>query len=321
MPSSAPLAAHYLRGKMLIEEELARAAPQRETALTIGVFDGVHLGHQHLVQKLRQKAAEENLLSGVVTFRHHPRLVLYPEVKLTYLTSLSERIRLLTSLGVELIVALSFTLELAQLSAREFVSLLQRHLKMRALVIGPDFALGMGRGGDASALQALGQELNFRVELVPAKEWRGEVVSSTAIRLALSQGDPRKVSQLLGRRFRLAGQVITGDERGRMLGFPTANIAPDLEQALPADGVYATRAFVGEVVYKAVTNIGIRPTFGGSQRLIEVHLLDFEGELHGQELEIELVEQLRGEIRFASAEELKAQIARDVEGARALLSS
>jgi riboflavin kinase/FMN adenylyltransferase len=310
-----------MRGKMLIEEELARVAPNRETALTIGVFDGVHLGHQYLIQNLRQTAATENLLSGVVTFRHHPRLVLYPEVKLTYLTSLSERIRLLTDLGVELVVALSFSLELAQLGVREFVSLLQRHLKMRALVIGPDFALGRGREGDASALQALGQELNFMVEVVPAKLWQGEAVSSTAIRLALSQGDPRKVSQLLGRRFRLGGKVIKGDERGKVLGFPTANIAPDPEEALPADGVYATRAFVGQAVYKAVTNIGIRPTFGGGQRLIEVYLLDFEGDLYGQELEIELVECLRGEIRFASVEELKAQIVRDVEGARALLSS
>ncbi len=306
---------------MLIEEELARAAPQRETALTIGVFDGVHLGHQYLIQKLKQKAATENLLSGVVTFRHHPRLVLSPEIELTYLTSLSERIRLLTGLGVELIVTLSFSLELAQLGAREFVILLQRNLKMRRLVIGPDFALGRGRGGDVSALQALGEELGFRVEVVPAKEWQEEVVSSTAIRRALSQGDPRKVSQLLGRHFRLVGQVIKGDERGKMLGFPTANIAPDPEQALPADGVYATRALLSERVYNAVTNIGIRPTFGGGQRLIEVHLLDFEGELRGQELEIELVERLRGEIRFASAEELKAQITRDVERTRALLAS
>jgi len=306
---------------MLIEEELARVAPNRETALTIGVFDGVHLGHQYLIQNLKQTAATENLLSGVVTFRHHPRLVLYPEVKLTYLTSLSERIRLLTGLGVELVVTLSFSLELSQFGAREFVSLLQRHLKMRALVIGPDFAVGKGRGGGASALQALGQEFNFMVEVVPAKLWQGEAVSSTAIRLALSQGDPRKVSQLLGRRFRLGGKVVKGDERGKVLGFPTANIAPDPEQALPADGVYATRAFVGEAVYKAVTNIGIRPTFGGGQRLIEVYLLDFEGDLYGQELEIELVERLRGEIRFASVEELKAQIVRDVEEGRALLSS
>jgi len=306
---------------MLIEEELARAAPQRETALTIGVFDGVHLGHQHLVQKLKQNAAAENLLSGVVTFRHHPRLVLSPGIELTYLTSLSERIRLLTSLGVELIATLSFTPELAQLGAREFVSLLQRQLKMRRLVIGPDFALGRGREGDTCALQVLGQELNFRVEVVPVKVWQGEVVSSTAIRRALSQGDVARATQLLGRHFRLAGQVVRGDERGKMLGFPTANIVPDPEQALPADGVYAVRAFLSGRVYNAVTNIGIRPTFGGSRRLIEVYLLDFQGELYGHELEIELVERLRGEIRFATADELKAQIMRDVEKTRTLLSS
>lgn len=304
---------------MLIEKELAKAEPQRETALTIGVFDGLHLGHQHLIEKLKQEATRDGLLTGVVTFRHHPRLVLLPEIDLTYLTSLSERIRLLGSLGAEVIVTLSFTPELAQLSAREFVALLKRYLKMRALVIGPDFALGRGRKGDVSNLQALGEELKFSVEVVPPMVLRGQVVSSTAIRQALSQGDIRKASELLGRRFRLAGQVVTGDKRGKALGFPTANIVPDPEQALPADGVYATLALLGQKVYRSVTNIGVRPTFGGGQRLIEVHLLDFEGgELYGQELEIELVERLRGEIAFASVEELKAQMMRDVKQARAL---
>lgn len=304
---------------MLIEKELAKAEPQRETALTIGVFDGLHLGHQHLIEKLKQEATRDGLLTGVVTFRHHPRLVLLPEIDLTYLTSLSERIRLLGSLGAEVIVTLSFTTELAQLSAREFVALLKRYLKMRALVIGPDFALGRGRKGDVSNLQALGEELKFSVEVVPPMVLRGQVVSSTAIRQALSQGDIRKASELLGRRFRLAGQVVTGDKRGKALGFPTANIVPDPEQALPADGVYATLALLGQKVYRSVTNIGVRPTFGGGQRLIEVHLLDFEGgELYGQELEIELVERLRGEIAFASVEELKAQMMRDVKQTRAL---
>jgi len=304
---------------MLIEKELAEAEPQRETALAIGVFDGLHLGHQHLIEKLKQEATRDGLLSGVVTFRHHPRLVLLPEIDLTYLTSLSERIRLLGSLGAELIVTLSFTPELAQLSAREFVALLKRYLKMRALVIGPDFALGRGRSGDVSKLQALGEEFKFSVEVVPPMVLQGQVVSSTAIRRALSQGDIRKASELLGRRFRLTGQVAKGDERGKTLGFPTANIVPNPEQALPADGVYATLALLGQKVYRSVTNIGVRPTFGGGQRLIEVHLLDFEGgELYGQELEIELVEQLRGEIGFASVEELKAQMMRDVKQTRAL---
>jgi len=307
---------------MLIEKELAEARPERETALTIGVFDGVHLGHQRLIEKLRQKATKDNLISGVVTFRNHPRLVLSPHARLTYLTSLPERIGLLRSLGVELIVTLSFTPEVAQLGAREFVALLRRYLKMRALVIGPDFALGRGREGNVASLQALGKELNFSVDVVSPRTWRGAVVSSTAIRQALSQGDMRKASELLGRRFRLGGEVVTGDKRGRALGFPTANIVPDSDKTLPADGVYVTLAFLGQKVYRSVTNIGVRPTFDGGQRLIEVHLLNFEdGDLYGQELQIELVERLRGEIRFASVEELKAQMANDVKETKKILGS
>ena len=304
---------------MLVEEELANAVPERETTLTIGVFDGIHLGHQFLIGKLKEKAVEEGLLSGVVTFHRHPRLVLSPRSKITYLTSLKERIRFLKGLGVEHIVTLSFTPELAELGAREFIELLKRYLRMRGLVIGPDFTLGRRRDGGVPALKALGEELDFSVEVVPPRVYQGEVVSSTAIRGALSRGDVIKVSELLGRRFTLAGQVSKGDERGKILGFPTANLIPDPEQALPADGVYATRAFLSETAYQSVTNIGIRPTFGGGQRLVEVHLLDFEGELYGQELEIELVARLRGEARFASAEELKAQIMRDVTQARAIL--
>lgn len=332
---------------MLVEEELARATPERETALTIGVFDGVHLGHQFLIGKLKERAVEEGLLSGVVTFHRHPRLVLSPQSKITYLTSLKERTRLLKGLGVELVLTLSFNPELAQLGAREFIELLKRYLRVRRLVIGPDFALGRGREGGVPALKALGEELDFCVEEVPPRVYQGEVVSSTAIRGALSRGDVIKVRELLGRGFTLEGQVSKGDERGKILGFPTANLIPDLEQALPADGVYATRVFrpfetglsqremsnletaarlhdvgkigISETVYKAVTNIGIRPTFGGGQRLVEVHLLDFEGELYGQEIEIELVDRLRDEMKFSSAEELKAQIMRDVTQARAIL--
>lgn len=306
---------------MLVEEELANAVPERDTALTIGVFDGVHLGHEYLIGKLKEKAAENGLLSGVVTFHRHPRLVLSPESKITYLTRLEERIRLLEGHGVEHVVTLSFTPELSQLGPREFVSLLRGYLRMRVLVIGPDFALGRGREGGAPTLKALGEELGFLVEVLPPMVLQGEAVSSTAIRHALSRGDMMTVNELLGRRFTLAGPVSKGDERGKTLGFPTANLIPEPEQALPADGVYATRAFLSETVYNSVTNIGIRPTFGRSQRLVEVHLFDFQGELYGQELKIELVERLRGETRFSSADELKAQIARDVEQARALLAS
>jgi riboflavin kinase/FMN adenylyltransferase len=209
---------------------------------------------------------------------------------------------------------------LAELSAREFVGLLQKYLRMRSLVVGSDFALGKRREGDALKLESLGEELHFSVEVVEPMEREGEVVSSTAIRFALSQGDMVKVSQLLGRRFTLSGQVMKGDQRGKTLGFPTANLVPDPEQALPPDGVYTTRAFVNETAYPAVTNIGVRPTFDDGKRIVEVHILDFEDrELYGHEIRIELVQRLRGEVRFSGADELKAQMQRDVEQTRALL--
>lgn len=304
---------------MHVVSELASCSPQRETLLTIGVFDGVHLGHQHLIRKLTQKALTNNLLSGVVTFNRHPRTVLSPRVKLVRLTTLEERINLLEALGVELVVPLNFTAELAALSAREFVGLLRQHLRMRGLMIGPGFALGRGREGDAIALQTLGQELGFSVELVEPLRIDGSLVSSTIIREALSLGDMRTTSKLLGRHFRLSGPVVGGMERGRVLGFPTANIGVDHQQALPADGVYATLGYIGDTIYNSVTNIGIRPTFDDGERTIEVFLMDFDGDVYGQKLTIELVERLRGEVKFANSDELAAQIERDVGQAKEIL--
>lgn len=304
---------------MQLISELASFSLERETLLTVGVFDGVHLGHQHLIKKLIQQAATRNLLSVVVTFNSHPQNVLLPQTKLARLTTVEERTRLLRGLGVELVVPLNFSTEVAALSAREFVSLLQMNLRMRGLIIGPDFALGRGREGDATVLQTLGQELGFTVEVVEPLISGGSLVSSTAIREALSQGDMRATSKFLGRYFRLSGLVIGGMERGHGLGFPTANIGVDSDQALPIDGVYATLGYVGDKVYKSVTNIGIRPTFGDGQRTIEVFLIDFAGDIYGEKLAVELVERLRGEMRFADAKELSAQIGRDVEQARSIL--
>ena len=307
---------------MLVEEELAKVAPGRDMALTIGVFDGVHLGHESLVKRLRERAGEGDLMSGVVTFQRHPRLVLSPKARLTYVTSLGERTRLLESLGVDRVVTLSFTPDVSQLSAREFVELLRKHLRMRALVVGPDFALGHKREGSIERLRSLGEELDFSVDVVQPMVSGGEVVSSTAIRTALSHGDMAKVSRLLGRNFTLRGEVAKGDQRGKTLGFPTANLVPDPEQALPPDGVYTTRAFVGGKAYQAVTNIGVRPTFGDGKRLVEVHPLDFEGrDLYGEELRVEMVERLRGEVKFSGPDELVKQMKRDVEHARTSLVS
>jgi riboflavin kinase/FMN adenylyltransferase len=303
-----------------IEKELAKVRPQKETLLTIGVFDGIHLGHQRLLTHLRDEARRKNWLSGVVTFKSHPKAVLSPENKLLWLSDLETRISLLRGLGIDVVVTLPFTPELARLTARRFVQLLKEHLKMRGLIIGPDFALGRGREGDAEKLRLLGQEMGFSVEIIPAVVLDGQVVSSSAIRQALAQGDMKKAEKLFGRPFSLNGQVVSGDRRGRVLGFPTANLELKPEQALPSDGVYATIAHVGHELMPSVTNIGVRPTFGGSERLVETCLLDYQGELFGQKLTIDLVDKLRDERRFDTVEELKAQIERDVEQARQILS-
>jgi riboflavin kinase/FMN adenylyltransferase len=300
--------------------ELSRFSPQRDTLLTIGVFDGVHLGHRHLIETVIQRAAERNLMSGVVTFNGHPKTVLSNGARLARLTTPAERTELLERIGVDLVVPLTFTEELAALTAREFVSLLVERLRMRGLVIGPGFALGRGREGKAATLRALGRELGFGVEEVGPLEVGGLVVSSTAIREALSRGDMGTASKMLGRHFSLSGPVVGGSERGRVLGFPTANLGVDPDQALPGDGVYATLGHVGGAVYKSVTNIGVRPTFGEGERSVEAFLLDFEGDVYGQELTIELVGRIRGEAKFADAGELSTQISKDVEQAKTVLN-
>jgi riboflavin kinase/FMN adenylyltransferase len=306
---------------MLVEKELAEFSPKKDTVLTIGVFDGVHLGHKYLISKLKEQARQGNRLSGVVTFRQHPQEVLAPQSRLPYLTSLAEKVSLLKNEGVDIVVALTFDQELAKLSARQFVTLLKKRLRMVGLVIGPDFALGRGRGGDAEALRKLGKEMDFTVTVVPPVKVNGEIVSSTAIRQALARGDMAKVTRLIGRSFSLQGTVTTGVGRGTQLGFPTANLEVDTKRAIPADGVYATWAHIDGQDYQSMTNIGWRPTFGGQGRTIETYILDYRDDLYGRELKIDIIERLRDEKRFANAEELKKQIAEDIKQGRAILDS
>jgi riboflavin kinase/FMN adenylyltransferase len=305
---------------VLAREELGRAALGRDTAVAIGVFDGVHRGHRYLIDRLVERGRQEGLATMVVTFHPHPRLVVQPQTALTYLCGLEERIELLRALGVDSVAILTFTSALAQLSAREFVSLLVEELRMKLLVVGADFALGRGREADAQALEAIGREMGFAVEEVGLLTVSDEKVGSSATRLALARGDMETVASLLGRPFHLRGPLVRGAERGRSLGFPTANIALGLDRALPAFGVYVTRAYLGEGTYPAVTNIGLRPTFGEDKTTVETYILDFEGEVHGQELRIELLHRLRGEMRFPDADALKEQIEKDIAAARAYLS-
>ncbi len=301
----------------LARRELSRIAPGRPCGVTIGVFDGVHRGHQHLIGMLIERSRGEGLATVALTFNPHPRTVLRPGTAVTYLTSLEERVELLQGQGLDSVGVLAFTSELAQLSAEDFLSLLVQELEMRLLVVGPDFALGRNRAGTIGVMREIGERLGFRVEVAPLLAEADEKVGSSAIRQALGAGDVERVGRLLGRPFSLRGPIVAGDRRGRNLGFPTANIALGLDRALPAYGIYVTRAYVRESAHESCTSIGIRPTFDVEPRpVVETFVLDFDEDIYGREMQIDLLHRLRGEERFASAEELITQMKKDVKATR-----
>ena len=304
---------------MEIEQELANIAPQSETLLTIGVFDGVHAGHRYLLEKMKRKAAERNLLSGVVTFNPHPQSVLNPHNQILWLIAPEDRVKSLQRLGINLVAVLTFTQEVAKLSAREFMILVKKHLRMRGIMVGPDFTLGRGQEGNIHLLRTLGREMNFSLEVIPPCTINGEIVSSTLIRQALTQGDMGKVRRLMGHYFQIGGKVVPSDKRGRILGFPTANLDIKPQQALPSNGIYATVTQVDDKQFHSATNIGTRPTFGEGKKTVETHLLNYKGDLYSKEIRVEFVQKLRDEQRFPSSEELKAQIKQDVQEIEAIL--
>lgn len=302
---------------LLSREELSRYAAGRPSAVTVGVFDGVHLGHRHLIAALRARAAERGLASTVVTLHPAPVQVLRPAVRIAYLTSLEERVELLRATGVDAVAPLTFTSEVAELSASDFVGLLHTTLGMRFLLMGPDNAFGRGREGTPARVSEIGDELGFEVEVLERPLAGGDGrVSATAVRRALAAGDVDLARQLLGRPFALRGPVVRGHERGLGIGFPTANLAVTPDRALPAFGVYVSRATVGGQSYPSATNIGINPTFDDDRPSVETYILDFEGDLYGRELRIEILHRLRGELRFGGIDALKAAIAADVRSVR-----
>jgi riboflavin kinase/FMN adenylyltransferase len=281
----------------------------------------MHLGHRTLIQELVNQAIAKKLLSAVVTFRQHPMALLAPGESVPSLTSLTERIRLIKEQGVDIDITLTFSHEMAELGAQPFVMLLQQYLKMQGMILGWDFALGRHREGSLEALHELGKKLGFSTEVVGTVKYKGEIISSTAIRQALSDGDMAKANAMLGRPFSLEGRVITGEGRGAELGFPTANLDLDPHQALPLDGVYATIAHFEGETKTAATFIGRRPTFICTERIVEVHVLDFTGDLYRRTLKIDIIERLRGEQKFDSAEALKAQMEKDIVTIREKLAN
>ena len=306
---------------MRIEQELEQAHIDRESVLTIGVFDGVHRGHQRLIAKVVAEANANGAAAGVLTFRNHPDSVLNPNFRPHYITSVAERTRLMEELGVDFVVPVTFDREVAGLRARKFTKLLSSNLRMRGLVVGPDFAMGYKREGNVEALSTLGAELGFSVSVVDLLSDGGDAVHSTSIRKALVDGNVKDVAKKLGRNFSISGTVVTGDKRGRTLGFPTANIEVGPNMVVPGNGIYATLAFVDGERHMAATSIGTRPTFDGKGRTIEAFLLGFDSNLYNRELRLEFVQRLRDELKFDSVDALLEQMELDVEQTRRLLTA
>lgn len=301
--------------------QLAAGAPGPATALTIGVLDGVHRGHQALLSRLRDEARKRALAPGVVTLHPHPITVLRPDVAPSYLTSLEDRMELLRQAGADWVIPLTFTGEVSEVSAEDLAAAFHEILRMRLMVLGPDASFGRGAPKDTmERMTALGAELGFEVVRIEPLMHDHERYSSTAVRAALAAGEMERVSSLLGRNYTIGGPVVHGFERGRTIGFPTANTSIAADRALPGVGVYATRAHVAERTFAGATNIGKRPTFDAGHVSVETHLLDFEGDLYGERMDLEVLHRIRPERTFEGIEELKAQIARDVAAAREMLT-
>lgn len=286
------------------------------SVLTVGTFDGVHLGHQFILKKMLERAQFLSAQTTVVTFDPHPRAVLRQGNggdSLKLLTAIEERLELLEKYGVDRVVVIGFTKDFAKTSSREFVSdYLYQRIGFRELVIGHDHGFGSNREGDIETLKVLAEEMDFGLHEIPEYKTESQSCKSSSIRKFLSKGKVNEASHSLGRLYEVRGLVIQGDGRGRRLNFPTANIAVTPESKLiPANGVYAVYAWVQGTRYKGMMNIGMRPTFSGQEWAAEVHLFDFGNELYGEEIRVEFMERIRAEEKFSGPDELSAQLQKD----------
>ncbi len=303
---------------MKIYHQLADFHPPRYSVVTSGTFDGVHLGHQKILGRLKELAARKQGETVLLTYWPHPRLILQPkDNNLRLLTTLTEKVKLMEELGVDHLIILPFTKELSQMSSEEFIrEILVEKIQTKTLVIGYDHKFGKNREGSFEYLQSHSHLFGFDMEEISRQDVDDLAVSSTKIRTALAQGDISTASKYLGRPYFLSGQVVKGQQIGRSIGFPTANIhVVDNYKLLPRDGAYAVYAEVRNIRYKAILNIGDRPTVDGKKKTIEAHLIDFDGDVYGQELFIHFQEFLREEERFENLDALKNQLVIDRERA------
>lgn len=302
--------------------DLASVQLSQPSVVTIGVFDGVHEGHQSLIRRVVDEARLTNRLAVAITFFPHPDVVLRKLTGRYYLTTPEQRAEYLGELGIDYVITLPFNDEFRQIRAAAFVDMLRENLKLSLLWVGADFALGYQREGNVDFLKAQGVEKGFSVrviDLLPAEQ--DGIISSTTIREALLAGDVEKARGLLGRSYALTGEVVHGDHRGRELGFPTANVHVWDEQVIPANGIYATWTYLDGERHMAATSVGVRPHFDGEDVRVEAYLLDFDRDIYGKQLTVRFEKYLRPEMKFDGLEGLIAQINADVQTTREYLSA
>jgi riboflavin kinase / FMN adenylyltransferase len=292
-----------------------------KTWVTIGMYDGVHLGHQAIIQQITSRAHQNEARAVVITFDPHPARIISGRSDPLYLTSPEQRAYYMGELGVDVVITYPFDKQTANMPGANFLAILHKHLDIAALWVGYDFAMGHQRDTGIVELQTLSEKMGFALHLIQPVELGGEVVSSSKIRSLLRSGEVDIANKYLGRPYQIDGNVIPGDGRGRTIGVPTANLAVWEEQVIPERGVYACRACVDGVFYAAATNIGIRPTFDGKtmRTHIEAHLLDIQMDLYGKTIQLEFLKRLRGEQKFTSIEALVNQIQQDILQTRRVL--
>jgi riboflavin kinase/FMN adenylyltransferase len=299
-------------------EEITEKLPN--PSVTIGNFDGVHLGHREIFRRVKKTASELGGVSVVITFTPHPLKVLAPQKNFKLITPYSEKEALIEASGVDYLISIPFSKEFAAISAETFVrDVLVKRIGMKKLIIGYDYAFGRNREGDVSLLRRLGRELGFSVEMIEQIGNGETIFSSSAVRSLIENGEVKKVVPLLGRFFSVRGRVVHGLNRGRQIGFPTANIDTD-EELLPKEGVYAVKVEFGGRIFDGACNIGSNPTFKGKRLTVEVNIFDFDGDLYDKELKVHFVERVRDVREFSDVAALKQAIARDVAFCRKILS-
>ena len=312
---------------MIVHHDLKQLPNFKNAVITTGAFDGVHIGHQEIINRMKQIALEIKGETVIVTFHPHPRKVISSipgEIK--QLTSLEERIELLTQSGIDHLVVVKFDYAFSNLSADEYIkAFLFEHFHPHTILVGYDHRFGNGRNGNYDLLEKFGNELGFKVEQIHEKIIEQEIVSSTQIRNYILEHQIEKANALLGYPYLFDGFVVRGNQIGRTIGFPTANLhINDEEKIIPSNGVYAVKVkgnCLGNIIYNGMMNIGIRPTVDGQKKVIEVHILDFDQDIYEQNLTVMVYEYIRGEVKFDGLEALKVQLAKDKITTAAILAA